>query len=378
MPYYHVPAPSRRGVAWSAIGLIAAVSVMAAFAAGWSASHPLTVTVDGRTVRTTAGTTVGVLQERGVFAASPGDLLGVTGSIVETDGGMPPRVERNGRYAGVHQRVYDGDVLVSARGSNVTESIIVTETTIPFETRFEGDGPITELKQLGAPGVRRVTRGARSGLEVTSTVVAEPLPTIFVRTQPKPGTKLVALTFDDGPQRGTTDRILDILDRHDAQATFFVVGSQVRAQPGLVRRMVAEGHQVANHSYGHRNLRSLDRKQVRSEVMRGRAAIRRAGGGTANWFRPPYGAVDRAAWGELEHLDQRVVLWDVDPRDWERPGTARIVRSVVSSAKPGSIILLHDGGVDRRQTVAALPAIIKQLRAKGFVLVTVEDLAAAK
>lgn len=378
MSYYHVPTPARRRVAWRLIGALVGGSLLVALAAGWSAARPVSATVDGTRVRLMAGDTVSDLQQRRMLRADAGDLLSVSGSVVETDGGQPPRVVRNGRYASPGQRIYDGDVLVSSRGSNVTESLLVTETAVPFGTRFEGKGPIVELRQLGSPGLIRRTIGERSGEEVTRSVEATPVDTVFVRVAPRPGTKLVALTFDDGPSRGQTSRVLDILAEHEVKATFFLVGQQVRAQPGLARRIVREGHQVANHTYAHRRLSALDRKQVRREVLQGRNAIRDVTGVRTAWFRPPYGAVDREAWDELEHIDQRVVLWDVDPRDWARPGTGRIVDDVVSNVKPGSVVLLHDGGVDRRQTMAALPVIISRLKAKGYLFVTVEELSAAK
>lgn len=374
MSYYHVPTPKRRSVAWSAIALLAVVSLAAALAAGWSAARPMSATVDGRQVRLMAGTTVGDLAKRGLFSAAPGDVLGVTGSVVETAAGQPARVARNGRYAPGWQRVYDGDVLVSSPGADRTESLVVTETPIPFKTTFEGAGPVLQLKRLGSPGLRRVTKGMLSGIEVTSTVVTPAHDTVYVRSGARPGDKLVALTFDDGPRRGQTDRILDILDDYDVPATFFVVGDRAKAQPAVVRRIAREGHLLGNHSYAHRQMTALDRATIREEVLKGRYAIRDVAGVRTSWFRPPYGSVDREVWDELERLGQQVVMWDVDPRDWARPGTGTIVDNVVKNVKPGSVVLLHDGGNDRRQTIAALPEIIERLEAKGYTFVTVEDL----
>lgn len=375
MSYYHLPTPGRRPIAWGAIGLLVVLSVSASLAAGWSAARPLTVSVDGRPVRLMSGTTVGSLSEQGLYSAAAGDLIGVNGSVVATAGGEPVRIERNGEYAAEWDRLYDGDVLVSARGSNRTEALITTDVPIPFETTFEGDGPIVELKKLGSPGVRRATVGERSGIEVTSTVITSPQDAVFVRVGPKAGDKLVALTFDDGPRRGSTDRILNILKQQEVPATFFVVGNRVKAQPALARRIVREGHQLGNHSYSHPDLRTLDRKSIRREVLQTRNAIRDATGTRTGWLRPPYGGMDTEAWGEMNRLDQHVVMWDVDPRDWSRPGTKKIVDNVLANVKPGSVVLLHDGGNDRRQTAAALPVIISRLKAQGYTFVTIQDLA---
>lgn len=374
MSYYHV---SKEGVRRPSSRLVVALvvgGIVAALLSGWSATKPITVVVDGREQRVPIGATVSELNKQGLFEALPGNLIAVDGSVIATAAGEPAIVTRNGVGVAPGQRISRGDVLASRPGPHVRESLLTTETVVAYDTRFEGKGPIVELKQLGAPGLRRVTRGAISGIEVTSTVLVESVDTIFVHTRPRPGSKVVALTFDDGPIRGQTDQVLDILKKYEAKATFFFVGQYAAARPDMVRRTMEEGHQVANHSYSHPRLSGRTPSFVHNEIVKGDKAIRAITGRSSKYFRPPYGAMDQNAWDELKKLDQNVILWDVDPQDWKKPGVEKLVDDVVKNVRPGSIVLLHDGGPDRRQTIQALPQIIEKLQAKGYIFVTVEDL----
>jgi peptidoglycan-N-acetylglucosamine deacetylase len=378
MSYYRVPTESSRRRPSRALALIAVVAFAAILLSGWSASRPVTVVIDGREERVPVGSTIAELDKNGMLRSMYGNLVAVDGSLIATSGGEPPIIMLNGESVVPSQRVSGGDVLESRSGPDVRESLLVTETVVPSENIFEGKGPIVELKRLGSPGLLRVTRGSLSGIEVTSTVLVEAVDTVFIHTRPRPGTKVVALTFDDGPVKGQTDKILDILKREEVPATFFFIGSYVEARPKLVRRTIKEGHQVANHTYSHLKLTGRTPSVVSREVVKGDKAIRAVTGKSSKWFRPPYGAMDDIAWQELRKLKKNVVLWDVDPQDWKRPGVDAIVENVVSNVKPGSVVLLHDGGPDRRQTIAALPKIIEQLREKGYIFVTLEDAVAAK
>ena len=174
---------------------------------------------------------------------------------------------------------------------------------------------------------------------------------------------VVHLTFDDGPQPQWTPQILAVLARYHARATFFVLGQQAQRYPGLIQAIVSGGHTVANHTFSHASLRGIGRDLFVSEVQRTQVVLR--GIGTA-CLRPPYGAIDGAGRGYAAELGYRIVLWDVDPRDWTRPGSALIAAHVLQRVRPGSIVLLHDGGGSRAQTVAALDTILRQLTARGY------------
>ncbi|MFB6892100.1 polysaccharide deacetylase family protein [Kitasatospora sp. NPDC056327] len=182
------------------------------------------------------------------------------------------------------------------------------------------------------------------------------------------GGRTVALTFDDGPGPATP-LVLDLLARYGARATFCVVGDRVTADPAAVRRIVAEGHRLCDHSVDHpQPFAGLTPDEVYYQITAARDTIRQAAGPDApiSWFRAPGGqfnAVDRRMSADL---GLRPLGWAVDPRDWSRPGTDKIVQSVQTRLQPGGVVLLHDGGGDRGQTVEALKVLLPWLLAEGY------------
>jgi peptidoglycan-N-acetylglucosamine deacetylase len=176
--------------------------------------------------------------------------------------------------------------------------------------------------------------------------------------------KRVALTFDDGPS-SYTPQVLSILKHHHAKGTFFEIGQQVSKESAAV---VKAGQELANHSYHHESYPS------RSSMSATNSRIKSASGFAPCLFRPPGGAYNSRVVGDARALGMTTVIWNVDPRDWSRPGSDAIYSRVVSATRPGSIVVMHDGGGDRSQTVAALPRIIKTLRGRGYRLVTVSKL----
>jgi peptidoglycan-N-acetylglucosamine deacetylase len=176
--------------------------------------------------------------------------------------------------------------------------------------------------------------------------------------------KRIALTFDDGPS-SYTPKILSILEQHHAKGTFFEIGAQVS---GESRAVLKAGEELANHSYHHESYPS------RASMAATTSAIRRAAGFEPCLFRPPGGAYNSRVVRDARKLGMTTVIWTVDPRDWSRPGAGAIYSRVVGAARPGAIVLMHDGGGDRSQTVAALPRIIKKLHRRGYHLVTVSKL----
>lgn len=180
----------------------------------------------------------------------------------------------------------------------------------------------------------------------------------------------VALTFDDGPVPQTAD-VLDVLASENVHATFFVVGSQVAQHPEIVRRMVAEGNAVGNHSYSHPNLTTLSVGNIRSQLTRTSDAIESAAGIRPTILRPPYGATNANVRTVTTELGMAQVLWDVDTMDWRDRNTALVTQRAINGARAGSIILVHD---IHPTTRAAVRGIVTGLKAKGYVLVTVPEL----
>jgi peptidoglycan/xylan/chitin deacetylase (PgdA/CDA1 family) len=174
--------------------------------------------------------------------------------------------------------------------------------------------------------------------------------------------KVVYLTFDDGPSVWTA-RIFAVLARYNARATFFVIGRQTPAYTGLIREAARAGSTFANHTYNHPSLKGISRATFRREIQATADAL---GPYAVPCLRPPYGAMDANTRAYAHELGYRIVLWDIDPRDWARPGAEAIATHVLERIKPGKVVLLHDGGGDRAQTLAALELILQRLQAQGY------------
>ena len=185
--------------------------------------------------------------------------------------------------------------------------------------------------------------------------------------------KVVALTFDDGPFP-LTPKFYDVLEREQVPGTFFLIGEQIRGKGALLKRALRDGFALGDHTWTHANVAG-DGPAAARQITLTRDAIRRATGGyTTCLFRAPGGAVSGSLISEARGLGMNTIEWDVDPTDWSTPGTGAIYSRVISHTRPGSIILMHDGGGPRGQTLAALPRIISSLRARGYKFATVPDL----
>lgn len=186
----------------------------------------------------------------------------------------------------------------------------------------------------------------------------------------------IAITFDDGPHPQNTPRLLDILAQRNIKATFYVIGRSVDLHPGVLRRTVAEGHEVGNHSHTHRLLSKLGNTEVRQEMQRCQDAVGRAAGVRPRTMRPPYGGLLQSQ-RELIHEEfgYPTILWSVDPLDWKRPGPSVVTSRILSGTTAGGIVLAHDL---HSQTVDAMPATLDGLLKRGFKFVTVSQLIAMK
>ncbi len=183
--------------------------------------------------------------------------------------------------------------------------------------------------------------------------------------------KPVALTFDDGPHPSYTREILSILADHDVTATFFMIGSNVAGHPDIVRKVAEAGHAIGTHTWSHANLKRLSATAVRDEIERAVDEVETTTGQRPALFRAPYGNWSPTVFRRCAELGQRSVAWNVDPRDWEAPGAAVIRSRVLDQVRSGSIVLDHDGGGDRSQTVSALRAFLPRLLDAGYTFVGV-------
>jgi peptidoglycan/xylan/chitin deacetylase (PgdA/CDA1 family) len=189
------------------------------------------------------------------------------------------------------------------------------------------------------------------------------------------GARDVALTFDDGPST-YTPRILQVLAQWHVPATFFVIGKMAAVYPELVRAEAQAGSEVGDHTQTHARMSALSAADQRAQIVDAGEAIRAAGAPFPILWRPPYGLFNSTTLSILQSMRMLMVLWTVDTKDYSRPGVSRISYTALSGARPGAIILMHDGGGNRAETVAALPHIIASLRRRGYRLVTVPQLLA--
>ena len=182
----------------------------------------------------------------------------------------------------------------------------------------------------------------------------------------------IALTFDDGPNATLTPKLLDLLAARHLKATFFVVGQNAADHPEILKRAVREGHEIANHSWSHPNLGKMSDEAVRRELQKTDDAITAAIGKRPTLMRPPYGSITarQKKWIH-EEFGYRIILWDVDPLDWKRPGPSVVTARILKETKAGSIVLAHD---IHPPTIEAMPATFDQLMKKGFNSVTVTEL----
>ena len=259
--------------------------------------------------------------------------------------------------------------------------------SIPAGTNIdlEGRGEILEVTGTPKSGTRIVTSDAQSLIN-TESFTQLPTPFVIDRAGYKPG--LVALTFDDGPDPTWTPQILDILKREHVPGTFFVVGENGVAEPGIVRRIIAEGNEVGNHTYTHPNLGLESSETARLEIAANERAIEAITGHGTRLFRAPFmGDAEPTTPDEIEpilaaqKLGYISVGLHVDPLDWQQPSSDAIVARTVAGITStdelngGQVVLLHDAGGDRQATVDALPRIIETLRAKGYRFVPISELA---
>ena len=259
-------------------------------------------------------------------------------------------------------------------------------SALPLLTKIPGgravtsiaSGAVVSLDPTVGNGTRHVQAGADDRVQ-SSYDVLPAYPTLF-RTGAGDGHEVV-LTFDDGPDQEWTPKILDILKAYGAKATFFVLGREAEDNPELVSRIAAEGHEIGNHTYLHPNLAEVSGSRVRLELNATQRLIESLTGYSTTLFRPPYDAdsspTDVAELEPLriaQSLGYLTVLENIDPRDWQRPGAEVLFQRVKDQRAQGNIILLHDGGGNRAQTVAALPRILEYLRERGDRVVSVAEL----
>jgi len=317
---------------------------------------PVQVRFDGEALQVAPGTTLGALLTAAGRRPEAGHLLAVDGSVLKRKAD-PGRIELNGRTTARSTVLRTGDRIRILDGVDRTEPTIRIVRSVRPRV---GDPERT----LTVYPTRRITiKGRVSGIVASVTDRS-----IGGGRAPRE----VALTFDDGPWPGATDRILRILRRFHVHATFFEIGSLASQHPKMVARVLAGGNEIGNHTFDHPETMAHQSAAEIAAELRHASAVLADEGVDTTLFRPPGGWYDDELVQQAREQGMRLVTWDVDPRDWRSHVSPReISRAVLSQVHAGSIVLLHDGGGDAGHTIRALPAIIKGIRARGLRFVTV-------
>ena len=253
-----------------------------------------------------------------------------------------------------------------------------------YDIDYEGEGEVLHVKATPHDGRRAITFDQQTGLINAESLTESDFPSPYViERRGAASKKKIALTFDDGPDARFTPQVLDVLKQYHVPATFFIVGLNGDLNPDLLKRIDREGHEIGNHTFTHPNASVISEQQLRLELNVTERLLESSIGRRTLLFRPPY-----AEDAEPETPDQVKPLlftsdkgyytigMQIDPNDWRTPGVEQIIKATIDGAVngEGNVVLLHDSGGDRSQTVRALPQIIEGLRARGFELVTVSDL----
>lgn len=302
--------------------------------------------------------TVGDALDAADVELEPGPVFSAgTHSLLGNDGPMP-QLMLNGHFAKLDTLVYSGDQVKVVPVPETIEPVALKEKPVEI-------GGLPDIEQtLFHPGRSAIAEqrvGERSGEVVSERIVQPAVPAEPVTE------KVVALTFDDGPDPAWTPQVLEILEAEGVHAMFCMVGYLAERHPELAREVLTKGHMLCNHTQNHdATLDRAPKSKVESEVFGGADSLKEVTGVEAAFYRPPAGRLSPTVIDVVHDRSQRVLHWSLDTSDYLRPDAGVLVERVKTNAAPGAVVLLHDGGGDRSQTVAALRPMIQGLKAMGY------------
>jgi peptidoglycan-N-acetylglucosamine deacetylase len=401
---------SRRSMLKVGIGAGIAAAVLGVAGAVWYTHRAVACTIDGKVNELPVGLSASDIVSRGCASPSNGNLVsicedGEVPTVLEKGAGNPYTLCVNGEPTDTDTyRLADGDVLEFINGTDVTEDVttVTTETEpgiqIPDNAMLLAS--LGYVQQWGRTGISTVETGTVSGRTIDRGVTQEAQDLIITHSgvNPDDGRRLVALTFDDGPDLTYTPQYLDILSSYGAKATFFMIGTSLEMggeYAEMACRVRDEGHQIASHTYSHSDatLSGMDAEQRNEDISKCFDLIKQVTGVETTVFRPPYGEFRGYQFLQYMAMTGRditsSVYWSVDSEDWSvavsgvdtSTGAATIVSNCTKSLSGdnynGAIILMHDGGGNRSMDVVALPTILETFQAQGYEFVTINELVAA-
>lgn len=368
-----------------AVAVVVVLAIVGIFAFNnWMGSKPVEVTLNGDQVTISgAERSVGGLLDNNIVSVTPGNYVAVDGSTIRQGEGTRCTAKVNGNDTddmGMH--LNGGDKIEISNGTDITEPYTDSEPqTLPHKTELKGVGAV-HLYSNNAQDGEQVTRTGKESGVTTTVTTKEPIDNIVQYYNVNSnGDKVIALTFDDGPWDKQTDEILDILEQNDAKATFFTVGQCISGHEKELQRAASMGCEIGTHTWDHAegsgegvSLIKMSTDERKQEVQKGLEAIKNATGQEASTiFRCPGGNFDTSVATDLEGIVTAEIGWNVDTTDWKKPG-ADVIAQRIQSAGPGNIILMHDGGGDRSQTIEGLRQALPKLKEQGYSFITVQEL----
>ncbi len=358
--------------------LVLAVSGVVAYAYPW----PYEATINGKQYEVKRFMTVDQAIASANLKTEAGNFLAIDGKILEAGKGEPYTAFVNGEEVDpAEYKLRFGDSIEVSIGADIVEDSSVEEIPIAPTVTVSGSGAIHEFAGDKQTGVLKRKTGLTSG-----TVIDEQTtdPGSILENHyniDTGGDKVIALTFDDGPWPETTSQVLDLLEANDAKATFFMIGTQVEDHADQVKRSNEMGNQLCTHSWDHAqgsgqrvNLGLMTPDEIVAEITDGQQVIVDVvGGDTERVIRAPGGNLPENVTQVIYPYADYEIGWNIDTMDWSRPGVQHIIDQLMS-AQPGDIILMHDGGGDRSQTIEALAACLPELKDQGYKFVTIDEL----
>ncbi|MGN0302284.1 MAG: polysaccharide deacetylase family protein [Anaerotardibacter sp.] len=349
-------------------------------------NSPVDVTLNGNSITLQGNQrTCDAIMEAGlVSSVKPGNKLAIDNTVFKEGEGEPYHATINGsdeNFATTH--INNGDVIEITNGKDLMEDYTDSaEESFTKEFYTEGTGAIHLYEGEDKPGTRVTRTGKESGITI-ETIKQEPEAKHLTFYNASTSEKIIALTFDDGPWPESTEQVLDVLKEYDVKATFFTIGSQIYGKEDIIKRMDSEGHQICTHSYDHAagsgqgvSLNFMSTNERRDEILKGYQAIKDATGKEASTvIRAPGGNYDTNTAKDLSDIVTAEIGWNIDTEDWRKPGAEAIANRIMN-AKSGSIVLMHDGGGNREQTVQALSIALPYLKEQGYTFVTIDELIA--
>jgi peptidoglycan-N-acetylglucosamine deacetylase len=273
-------------------------------------------------------------------------------------------------------------LLVGCKNQSNNENVLYHPVVLSHSQVVKQDSPIFNKKPLQIEGKQIVVNAPSLALKIDETRAASPIKQIAVTKTNFQGTifvngsrskKEIALTFDDGPDVYNTTKILDILNKYQVHATFFIVGTQAETHPEMVKKIAENGYAIGNHSWDHPDLTRLSNQQIYNELSKTNQLLYSIVGYYPDIFRPPYGSTNHRVVKEIASMGYAIIDWSVDTRDWAGISVSQIMRNVHQEMYPGGIILEHSAE-NSHHTIQALPEIITELKAQGYTFVTIPEL----